>query len=63
MERPASWHLPINTYMKVVNLELYRAKKEIELLEKKINEVATSRELKLCFKQWLQKKNGTGRSN
>jgi hypothetical protein len=42
--------------MKVVDLNFYRAKKEIELLEKKINEQVTARELKNSFKEWLKRR-------
>jgi hypothetical protein len=49
--------------MKVVNLELFRAKKEVELLEQKINEISNARELKVCYKEWIQKKTGTTNQN
>lgn len=52
--------------MKVVNLNLYRAKRAIENLEKQIGEIALSpphgavNQIKSCFKEWLVK---TGTSN
>lgn len=49
----------INTRMKVVQLEFYRIKKEIELLEKKINALASARDLKASFKEWLKHKSGS----
>jgi hypothetical protein len=45
--------------MKVVDIQLYRAKKDIELLEKKINELANARDLKASFKEWLKRKSGS----
>jgi hypothetical protein len=41
--------------MKVVQLEFYRLKKEIALLEKKINALNNARDLKQTFKEWLKK--------
>jgi hypothetical protein len=46
--------------MKVVDLNLYRNKKLIANLEKRIGELALSqnntsvREMKYCFKEWLK---------
>jgi hypothetical protein len=46
--------------MKVVDLQLYRSRRVIEALEKKIGELAmvpkvgSVRELKTCFKEWLK---------
>lgn len=41
--------------MKVVSLEYYRIKKEIELLEKKINALTNTREIKASYQAWLKK--------
>lgn len=46
--------------MKVVDLALYRNKKLVEALEKKIGLLALSpgspavREMKICFSQWIK---------
>jgi len=46
--------------MKVIDLQLYRSRRAIEGLEKKIGELAmvpkvgSARELKTCFKEWLR---------
>jgi hypothetical protein len=43
--------------MKIINLQLFRTKKNIEALEQKMGELALSssaRELKRTFKQWLK---------
>ncbi len=46
--------------MKVVDLQLYRSRKAVEELEKKLGQLAlvptvgSVREMKLCFKEWLQ---------
>ena len=46
--------------MKVIDLQYYRTKKEVEKLEKRIGELAlvssagTVKEMKTCFKEWLQ---------
>lgn len=47
--------------MKVVQLEYYRLKKEIELLERKFNLLANARELKLTYQEWLKRKTGTNK--
>lgn len=44
--------------MKVVQLEFYRIKKEIELLEKKFQYLSSARELKLVYQEWLKRKTG-----
>ena len=44
---------------KVVDIQFYRAKKDIELLEKKLSELTTARELKAVYKAWLKGKTGS----
>lgn len=47
--------------MKVIDLNLYRIRKEITTLEKRIGQLAleaeegSARKLKTCFKEWLVK--------
>lgn len=47
--------------MKVVDLQIYRSRKAIELLEQRIGEIALSSQanaavhMKLYFKEWLDK--------
>lgn len=45
--------------MKVVQLEFYRIKKEIELLEKKFQYLSSARELKVAYQEWLKRKSGS----
>jgi hypothetical protein len=46
--------------MKVIDLQIYRNRRAIEVLEKRIGQLAlvpgvgSVREMKQCFKQWLR---------
>ena len=46
--------------MKVIDLQLYRSRREIKKLEKRVVQLALmspvggAREMKMCFKEWLK---------
>jgi hypothetical protein len=49
--------------MKVIDLQPYRARKEIKRLEERVGQLAlqssvgSAKEMKMCFKEWLKRSN------